>query len=71
MKYETKDMRYELILETVNCDSFTNFPHTREGLTAAFVRISEEKVKDGFQSAKIVSDRDGEVFALDMSLAIN
>jgi hypothetical protein len=25
----------------------------------------------GIQSAKIVSDRDGEVFALDMSLAIN
>lgn len=68
MKYETKDMRYELILETVNCDSFTNFPHTREGLTAAFVRISEERVKEGFQSARIVSDRDGEVFALDNNL---
>ena len=61
-------MKYELILETVNCDSFTNFPHTREGLTAAFVRVSEERVKEGFQSARIDSDRDGEVFALDMNL---
>jgi hypothetical protein len=61
-------MKYELILETVNCDSFTTFPHTREGLTAAFVRISEERSKDGFQSAKIVSDRDGDVFVLDHNL---
>ena len=61
-------MKYELILETVNCDSFTNFPHTREGLTAAFVRISEARIKTGFQSARIVSDRDGEVFALDNNL---
>jgi len=61
-------MKYELILETVNCDSFTAFPHTREGLTAAFVRISEERIKEGFQSAKIVSDRDGDVFVLDHNL---
>ena len=62
-------MKYELALETVNCDSFTTFPHTREGLTAAFVRISEERTKEGFQSVRIVSDRDGEVFALDMTVA--
>ena len=62
-------MKYELILETVNCDSFTNFPHTREGLTAAFVRISEARIKAGFQSARIVSERDGEVFTLDMAVA--
>ena len=61
-------MKYELILETTVCDSFSVYPHTREGLTAAFVRISEERVKEGFQSARIVSDRDGEVFALDMNL---
>ena len=62
-------MKYELILETATCDSYSTFPHTREGLTAAFVRISEERVKEGFQSARIVSDRDGEVFALDMTAA--
>ena len=61
-------MKYELALETTNCDSFTTFPHTREGLKAAFVRISEERVKEGFQSARIVSDRDGEVFCLDMNV---
>jgi hypothetical protein len=58
-------MKYELALETVNCDSFTIYPHTREGLTAAFVRISKERAKEGFQSARIVSDRDGEIFSLD------
>jgi len=64
-------MKYELILQTATCDSFSTFAHTREGLTAAFERLDRERLKEGFQSAKIVSDRDGEVFALDMSLAIN
>ena len=58
-------MKYELILETATCLSYSNFAHTREGLTAAFIRISEERVKEGFLSAKIVSDRDGDVFVLD------
>ena len=53
------------------CDSFSNYPHTREGLEKALDRVDRERSKDGFQSAKIVSDRDGEVFALDFSLAIN
>ena len=61
-------MKYELTIESATCESITVFPHTREGLTAAFVRISEERVKEGFQSARIVSDRDGEVFALDNNL---
>ena len=61
-------MKYELILETTACDSFSVYPHTREGLTAAFIRISEERVKEGFQTARIVSDRDGEVFCLDMNV---
>lgn len=53
------------------CDSFSNYPHTRKGLEKALDRVDRERSKDGFQSAKIVSDRDGEVFALDFSLAIN
>ena len=64
-------MKYELILMTDACDSFSNFPHTREGLTEALDRVDKVRSRDGFQSANIVSDRDGEVFALDMSLAIN
>ena len=62
-------MKYELTIESEACDSITFYPHTREGLTAAFVRISEARIKVGFQSARIVSDRDGEVFALDMTVA--
>ena len=62
-------MKYELTIETQACDSITVYPHTREGLTAAFVRISEVRFNEGFQSARIVSDRDGEVFTLDMNLA--
>jgi hypothetical protein len=61
-------MKYELTIESETCDSITVFPHTREGLTAAFVRISKARIKKGFQSAKIVSDRDGEVFTLDNNL---
>ena len=61
-------MKYELILETAPCLSYSTFPHTREGLTAAFVRISEQRVKEGFLSAKIVSDRDGDVFSIDNNL---
>jgi hypothetical protein len=61
-------MKYELTIETQACDSITFFPHTREGLTAAFVRVSEARFKEGFQSARIVSDRDGEVFCLDMTI---
>lgn len=62
-------MKYELTIESKVCDSITVFPHTREGLTSAFVRISEVRFKEGFQSARIVSDRDGEVFTLDMTVA--
>jgi hypothetical protein len=58
-------MKYELILQTATCDSFSTFAHTREGLTAAFERLDRERLKVGFQSAKIVSDRDGVVFVLD------
>ena len=58
-------MKYELILQTATCDSYSTFAHTREGLTAAFARLDRERVKEGFQSAKIVSDRDGDVFVLD------
>lgn len=61
-------MKYELTIESEACDSITVFPHTREGLTAAFVRISEARIKKGFQSARIVSERDGEVFALDNNI---
>ena len=61
-------MKYELTIESATCDSITVFPHTREGLTAAFVHISEARIKEGFQSARIVSDRDGEVFALDNNI---
>lgn len=61
-------MKYELTIESTVCDSITVYPHTREGLTAAFVRISVARTKKDFQSAKIVSDRDGEVFSLDNNL---
>ena len=60
-------MKYELTIESATCDSITIFPHTREGLTAAFVRISEERFKKGFKSARIFSERDGEVYCLDMN----
>jgi hypothetical protein len=61
-------MKYELILETATCLSFSVFPHDRKGLTAAFDRVNLERNKDGFLSAKIVSDRDGDVFVLDCNL---
>jgi hypothetical protein len=64
-------MKYELIIGTEACTSFSNHPHTREGLTKALDRVDRVRSKDGFQYAKIISDRDGEVFALDMSLAID
>jgi len=61
-------MKYELTIESEVCDSITIYPHTREGLTAAFVRISEARMKVGFECARIVSDRDGEVFCVDMNV---
>jgi hypothetical protein len=64
-------MKYELIIATDTCDSFLNYPHTREGLEKAFDRVNKVRSKDGFQYARIISDRDGEVFALDMSVTIN
>jgi hypothetical protein len=64
-------MKYELILVTDACDSFSNYPHTREGLENALDRVNKVRSRDGFQSARIVSSRDGEVFALDMSVTIN
>jgi hypothetical protein len=64
-------MKYELILATDTCDSFSNYPHTREGLEKALDRVDKVRSKDGFQSARIISSRDGEVFALDMSVATN
>jgi hypothetical protein len=64
-------MKYELILATAACDSFSTYPHTREGLTEAFNRVDKVRTEKGFQSAKIISDRDGEVFALDNSPATN
>jgi len=56
-------MKYELILETENCDSFHNFSHDRKGLTEALKRIEDARSKEGFISAKIVSDRDGLIFS--------
>ena len=64
-------MKYELILVTEACNSFSNYDHTRQGLEKALDRVDKVRSRDGFKSANIVSDRDGEVFALDMSLAIN
>ena len=64
-------MKYELIIVTGACNSFSTYAHTRQGLEKALDRVDKERKKAGFQSAKIVSGRDGEVFALDMSLAIN
>ena len=71
-------MKYTLMLDTDTCTSFSTYPHTREGLDKALDRVDKaldrvDKVrsKDGFKCANIVSDRDGEVFVLDMALAIN
>jgi hypothetical protein len=64
-------MKYKLMIDTDTCTSFSTYPHTREGLDKALDRVDKVRSKDGFKSANIVSDRDGEVFALDMSLAIN
>ncbi len=59
------------MLDTDHFASFSTYPHTREGLNKALDRVDNERSRDGFKSANIVSDRDGEVFAIDMSLAIN
>ena len=59
------------MIDTDNFTAFSTYPHTREGLNQALNRVDKVRSRDGFQSAKITSSRDGEVFALDMSLAIN
>ena len=64
-------MKYTLMLDTDTCTSFSTYPHTREGLDKALDRVDKARSRDGFKCANIVSDRDGEVFVLDMSLAIN
>ena len=64
-------MKYTLMLDTDTCTSFSTYPRTREGLDKALDRVDKVRSKDGFKCANIVSDRDGEVFVLDMSLAIN
>ncbi len=64
-------MKYELMIDTDNFTAFSTYPHTREGLNEALDRVDKVRSRDGFQSAKFTSSRDGEVFALDMSLAIN
>lgn len=64
-------MKYELMIDTDNFTAFSTYPYTREGLNQALDRVDKVRSRDGFQSAKITSSRDGEVFALDMSLAIN
>jgi hypothetical protein len=64
-------MKYTLMLDTDTCTSFSTYPHTREGLDKALDRVDKVRSRDGFKYANIVSDRDGEVFVLDMSLAIN
>jgi hypothetical protein len=64
-------MKYTLMLDTDTCTSFSTYPHTREGLDKALDRVDKARSRDGFKYANIVSDRDGEVFVLDMSLAIN
>jgi hypothetical protein len=64
-------MKYKLMIDTDNFTSFSTYPHTREGLNEALDRVDKLRSRDGFKAANIVSDRDGEVFALDMALAIN
>lgn len=64
-------MKYKLMINTDNFTVFSTHSHTREGLNEALDRVNKVRSRDGFQSANIVSDRDGEVFAIDMSLAIN
>jgi hypothetical protein len=64
-------MKYKLMIDTDTCTSFSTYPHTREGLNEALDRVDKVRSRDGFKAANIVSDRDGEVFAIDMSLAIN
>jgi hypothetical protein len=64
-------MKYKLMIDTDNFTSFSTYPHTREGLNQALDRVDKLRSRDGFKAANIVSDRDGEVFVLDMALAIN
>ena len=64
-------MKYKLMIDTDTCTSFSTYPHTREGLNEALDRVDKVRSRDGFKAANIVSDRDGEVFAIDMTLAIN
>jgi hypothetical protein len=64
-------MKYTLMLDTDNFTSFSTYPHTREGLNQALDRVDKVRSRDGFKTANIISDRDGEVFVLDMALAIN
>ena len=64
-------MKYELMIDTDNFTAFSTYPHPREGLNEALDRVDKVRSRDGFQSAKITSNRDGEVFALDMSMTIN
>lgn len=63
-------MKYELILETEMFNSFSSFPHNSKGLQAALDKVDRARKKSGFRSAKIISDRDGEVFSLDFNLSI-
>lgn len=58
-------MKYELTIETQTSNTITVFPHTREGLIEAFNQVHIERSKTGFQFAKIVSYRDGEIFAFE------
>ena len=64
-------MKYKWMIETDNFTSFSTYPNTREGLNEALDRVDKLRSRDGFKAANIVSDRDGEVFSLDMALAIN
>jgi hypothetical protein len=57
-------MKYELIIETEVCTSFSNHIHNREGFRECLRRVNIERKKQNFISAKIISERDGVVFEM-------
>lgn len=58
-------MNYELQIVTSTCLYFSDFEHTREGLTMAFARIAELRAAGNLLSASIISTRDGEVYSIE------
>lgn len=55
-------MKYELIIETKICISFSHHAHNRDGLMNALERICCARENQNFCNAEIYSQRDGLIF---------